>query len=321
MEAQLSETAATIEPEIARFVRETLTESAERAAAETVQPVPITRKREIAELVRARWTVGGPDMATTHNLTLPETSLRVRIHIPKNVTTKGTLLYLHGGGWMVFSIDTHDRIMREYAERTGCAVVGLDYSLAPENRFPQPLLDILCCIDWLREEGDAYGLDVSSLVIGGDSAGANLALASTLMLRDQKCSMPDGLLLNYVAVDTEARASHKLYDGLPYMLNADEMVDFWVGYLDAPTTDNPYARPLLADLSRLPPAQLHIAECDVLLDENLELDRRLKEAGNEVDTHLWHGATHSFLEAVSISETANAAFDASADWLKGVMSA
>ncbi|MCA8901570.1 MAG: alpha/beta hydrolase [Hyphomonas sp.] len=305
-----------IEPAIRTFIEKTSADAAALSGGLAVSPA---RRREIAEQVRAPWREGGPVMARSETLALgPEESLRVRIHVPAAGAGNGTLFYLHGGGWTIFSIDTHDRLMREYADRAGCGVVGLDYSLSPEHRFPKALEDIDLCLAWLRENGPAHGLNTDRLVIGGDSAGGNLSMSTALRLRDRGEPLPAGLLLNYAALDTEIRPSYALYDGEPYMLEADEMKAFWLDYLGAPDTDNPYARPLLADLSGLPPTHLCIAECDILLDENLELERRLTDAGVDVSARVYPGATHSFLEAVSISETADEALAAGALWLAGI---
>ncbi len=302
-----------IDPDVRSFIERT---GADFAALSSVgPPTSITRRREIAEQVRAPWARGGPDMAETRMVEIGPDRVRARIYIPAAGAGKGTLLYLHGGGWMLFSIDTHDRLMREYAERIGCAVVGLDYSLSPEHRFPSALDDVETCIRWLRRNGSALGLSVDRLVIGGDSAGGNLSLATALRLRDRGEELPAALLLNYAALDTEPRPSSKRYDGEPYMLSMDEMCDFWINYLGKPTTDDPYARPLLADLKDLPPVHLCIAECDILADQNTELAGRLETAGVDVSAIVYRGATHSFLEAVSISECANRAIQDASDWL------
>jgi acetyl esterase len=301
-----------IEPEIRAFVEKT---SADFAALAGDRPVTPERRREIAELVRAPWREGGPEMASTENITIGAGGLRARIHVPPNGPGDGTLLYLHGGGWTIFSIDTHDRLMREYAARAGCGVIGLDYSLSPESRFPAALGDVDACITWLRSEGRRHNLNVSRLVIGGDSAGANLSLCTALRMRDRGDALPDGLLLNYAALDTVIRPSYAQYDGDPYMLGTSEMKAFWSDYLGAPDTDNPNARPLLADLAGLPPVHLCIAECDILRDENLELKSRLMDAQTPVSAIVYPGATHSFLEAVSISATAAQAMADSSAWL------
>lgn len=306
-----------IDPDIKRFIE--VTTANFLALAEADPPATLRRRREIAEQVRAPWTRGGPAMAATHMVTIGPDALRARIHIPRSGAGKGTLLYLHGGGWTLFSIDTHDRLMREYAERAGCAVIGLDYSLSPEHRFPRALEDIDACIAWTRKTGADYGLVTERLLLGGDSAGGNLSLSAAMRRRDRGEEMPAGLLLNYAALDTDPRPSYQRYDGDPYMLGADEMRDFWINYLGAPTTDDPYARPLLGDLSGLPPVHLCIAECDILLDQNTELAGRLFEAGVPVSSKIYRGATHSFLEAVSISDCAQRAIQEASDWMAAIL--
>lgn len=302
-----------IDPDVRSFVERTGADYA--ALSNAGPPVNITRRREIAEQVRAPWALGGPDMAETKLVAIGPGRIRARIYVPAAGAGKGTLIYLHGGGWTLFSIDTHDRLMREYAERIGCAVVGLDYSLSPEHRFPTALDDVDACIDWLKREGRAHGLSVERWAIGGDSAGGNLSLGAALRIRDRGEPLPAALLLNYAALDTEPRPSYVRYDGEPYMLGKDEMRDFWINYLGKPTTDNPYARPLLADLRDLPPVHLCIAECDILADHNTELAGRLKAAGIDVSAVVYQGATHSFLEAVSISSCADRAIQDASDWL------
>lgn len=310
--------ATDIDPGVRRFIERTGADSA--ALSAVAPPTTLARRREIAEQVRQPWSRGGPDMAQTHMVAIGPHGVRARIHIPASGPGTGTLLYLHGGGWTLFSIDTHDRLMREYAARIGCAVVGLDYSLSPEHRFPRALEDVDACIHWLRQNGSAYGLSVGRLAIGGDSAGGNLSLSAALRLRDRGEALPAALLLNYAALDTAPRPSYQRYDGAPYMLNVDEMADFWMNYLGKPSTDDPYARPLLADLSGLPPVHLCIAECDILADQNTELAARLEASRVEVSAIVYKGATHSFLEAVSISDCADRAIQDASDWLAKILS-
>ncbi|MGB3627040.1 MAG: alpha/beta hydrolase, partial [Henriciella sp.] len=301
-----------LDPEIARFIEALAAEGLRLSGG---QPVSRARRREIAEEARKRWTEGGPDMAQTINARTPG-GQRVRIHIPDGAREDAALLYLHGGGWTLFSIDTHDRLMREYADRSGLITIGLDYSLSPEVKFPVALDEIETCIDWIMTEGAGQDLAIENVFIGGDSAGGNLSLCTALRLRDRGKPLPAGLLLNYAALDMAIRESHSLYDGVPYMLETEEMKDFWTDYLSLGDETNPYARPLLADLAGLPPVHLCIAECDILLDENLELAKRLEQAGVEVDSQVYKGVTHSFLEAMSISERARTAIENGADWLK-----
>lgn len=276
----------------------------------------MTGRRNVAEQVRAPWSRGGPVMASSETLTVGAFDTRIRIHRPTAAGPLPVLVYLHGGGWILFSIDTHDRLMREYAARGQFAVVGIDYSLSPEARFPRALDEIEAVCAWLRDNGAAHGLDASRLALGGDSAGGNLAVSGALRLRDAGHGAT-ALLLNYGAFDTTTRASHATYDGDRFMLNSVEMAEFWDNYLGAEREqhDHPEARPILADLTGLPPSFLCIAECDILLDENQAMAERLRAAGVTVAATVYPGATHSFLEAVEISPLADRALADGAAWV------
>jgi acetyl esterase len=273
-------------------------------------------RRAIAARVRERWCAGGPQMASSETLTVGAFDTRIRIHRPTVAGPLPVLVYLHGGGWILFSIDTHDRLMREYAARGRFAVVGIDYSLSPEARFPRALDEIEAVCAWLRDNGAAHGLDASRLALGGDSAGGNLAVSSALRLRDAGHGAA-ALLLNYGAFDTTTRASHATYDDDRFMLNSVEMADFWDNYLgpERAQHDHPEARPILADVTGLPPAFLCIAECDILFDENRAMAEQLREAGVTVAETIYPGATHSFLEAVEISPLAERALQDGAAWV------
>lgn len=286
-------------------------------SSQTVTP---SERRTIAEKARKEFRIGGPKMAQTETVTFEGKAIRARVYIPQSPLGSGSdqpvLLYVHGGGWVMFSIDTHDRLMREYADKSGFTVIGIDYSLSPENRFPRALDDIDTVYDWVFFNAEKYGWDMERIFIGGDSAGGNLSLCSTLRRRDNGMRMPNGILLNYAALDTEVRPSYELYDGEPFVLSRDEMASFWSDYIGAPNTKNPYARPLLADLTGLPSMFLCIPECDILRDENLELSERLESVGVDVSSVVYKGATHSFLEAMSVSSLANQAINDASDWLR-----
>ena len=304
-----------VEPGIRRFQQQT-TADYQRLSGGSYRD--LAHRRDVAERVRVPWVEGGPAMASTENLRVGEHSLRIRIHRPQTAAALPALVYLHGGGWVLFSIDTHDRLMREYAARSGCAVIGIDYRLAPETRYPDALEDIAAAIDWVREHGPEYGIDPARLAIGGDSAGANLAIATALRLRDRGDGhVLSGMILNYGVYDRETHPSYARYGGPEYMLTADEMAEFWHDYLgDAATGEDPLVRPMLADAAGLPPAFMCIAECDILADENRAMAARLAAAGVAVEAPIYAGATHSFLEAVSVSPLASRALDDAAAWLR-----
>ncbi|WP_236549184.1 alpha/beta hydrolase [Novosphingobium sp. TCA1] len=285
----------------------------------------VEERRAIAERQRAPWRQGGPDMAGSEDLRVGRSGIRIRIHRPVAAPGLPVLVYLHGGGWTLFSIDTHDRLMREYAARTGCAVLGIDYPLAPEQRFPRAIEAIGEVLDWLAEAGADHGLDPARYALGGDSAGANLAVAAALRLRDRSGTMggsigPRALLLNYGAWDGAWTRSYARYgDGERYMLTGPEMDDFWASYLGEAPVQDPLARPLHAQLAGLPPAWLCVAECDVLLDENRAMAARLADAGVPAELRVYAGATHSFLEAVAVSKLADRAIAEASQWLAAIL--
>ena len=280
--------------------------------------------RLVAEAVRRPWREGGPAMASIDERRIATNAGDVRIRIYRPSPERAgdpapVLVYLHGGGWTLFSLDTHDRVMREYAARSGATVVGVDYALSPEAKFPRALEQTIGTVEWLHARGGELGLDAARMGVGGDSAGGNLAVATALKLRDSdKRGRLRAILLNYAAIDSECSSrAIEQYGGPAFMLAGEEMRQFWTNYLaSAEEAKNPYACPARADLRGLPPAFLTIAECDLLAEQNLVFARRLREAGVDTEAVLYPGATHSFLEAVGIARVAARALEEGSSWLR-----
>jgi acetyl esterase len=308
-----------VDPDIRRFHQIVSDDYASHGDFDTLS---LPEARRAAERVRARWSQGGPPMAETLDRVVPVTGTPIRVHVPgKSVGPAPALIYVHGGGWTLFSIDTHDRLMREYAARSGVTVVGIEYSLAPEAKFPRQIDEIVELVAMLRQDGEALGIDPDRIAIGGDSAGANLSVAANLALRDAGSRPLAAMLLNYGAFGPKHTPSYDRFSGPDYMLTGDEMDLFWQNYVrDERDFGNPLAAPLIADLRDMPPSFFTIAECDILVDGNYEMAERLKRAGSKAIVASFPGATHSFLEAVSIAEISDRALDAGSQWLKGVMS-
>ncbi len=305
-----------VDPDIRSFV-DTINRSYEEQMVDG--DVSLARRREIAELVRTPWRSGGPEMVETLEFKLD--GLIVRLHRPIDEKPLPATLYIHGGGWMIFSIDTHDRLMREYAARAGCVVVGIEYSLSPEAKFPVALNEIITVLSWMRENADALGIDSQKLAIGGDSAGANLSVAACLKLRALGQEQPQAMILNYGAFDPEPAPSYQRFGGPSYALNVAEMDDFWAGYVtSAEDLGNPLVAVALADPSGLPPSFFAIAQCDILADCNHALAQKMRGADVQVKAVEYAGATHSFLEAVSIAPLAVQALEDQAAWLKKIWS-
>lgn len=317
-----SSEATALDPEIRRFVR---TMAQDTAPAAEIAAASVSKARELFEKARKRWAAGGPEMAETLETEVAGQGepVRVRIHRPDGEKPAPVLVYMHGGGWTYFSIDTHDRLMREYAARAGVLVVGVDYALSPENKYPVALNQVLEVVDWLGAEAGRLGIDPARLALGGDSAGANLAVAASLALRDSgRGGAVHALLLNYGAFQARCSArSIELYGGEGYMLGGQEMDNFWANYVRDPSDlADPLVCPMLANVERLPPAFLTIPECDILAGQNLAMAEKLRAAGVPVEAVVYPGATHSFLEAVSISRLSDRALDQASDWLRATLS-
>ena len=310
----------TLDPEIAGFVEKMQQAWASHPPFTTLEP---PAARAVAEQVRAPWRQGGPEMARTseYQVPTPSGSLRVRVYDPGLARPAPVLVYMHGGGFVLFSIDTHDRLMREYAAQGGFLVIGVDYPLSPEARYPAALDQIVGLVDWLNGEGaDQLGVDPSRIALGGDSAGGNLALAAALKLRDRG----DGdriaaLLLNYggfgAPCSDEAEAR---FGGPGSVLDRAEMEYYFDTYIGerGRLIEDPYARPILAGLHDVPPAFLVIPECDILADQSHAMQDRMRAAGVDVSSTVYPGATHSFLEAMSVAAVARRAIADGAAFVK-----
>jgi acetyl esterase len=302
---------AAVDPDIRRFV-DAIDAAYRTHAAPAGAGLPA--RREVAERVRQPWREGGPKMAVSTDMDMD--GIRLRLHRPVADAVLPVMLYIHGGGWMLFSIDTHDRLMREYAARAGIAVIGIDYSLSPEAKFPVALEECAAALDWIADNAEALNLDAGCVIIGGDSAGANLSVATCLLQRARGRALPAAMVLNYGAFAPEHLPSYERF-GDGYSLEVAEMDDFWHNYVDgADQLADPLAVPLRADLAGLPPAFLAIAECDILADCNHAFADRLVAAGVPTHSVTYRGATHSFLEAMSIAPLASRALDDQAGWIR-----
>jgi acetyl esterase len=308
-----------LDPEIAAFVEAMRRDWARHPP---FMSMPVAQARTVAESVRARWRAGGPHMQRTLDLTAPTPSgpLPLRLYDPGAPAPGPALLYLHGGGFTLFSIETHDRLMREYAAAGNFRVVGVEYPLSPEAPYPVALNQLVALAAWLDAgEASAVGVDPANIAFGGDSAGANLAIAAALRLRDGGAGLrPKALLLNYGAFDTRCSDEAEARFGGPgSVLDRAEMDYYHANYLGAARDrEDPYARPILADLAGLPPAFLVIPECDILSEQSLAMAMRMAAAGVEVSSKIYPGATHSFLEAMSVARVAREAIGDGAAWLR-----
>jgi acetyl esterase len=291
------------------------------AAGSSATDLSVGKLRAAAAATREPWNAGGPSMHAVDDrvIDMPEVRVGIRIYRPSVALPLPALVYLHGGGWTLLGIETHDRIMREYAGASGWAVVGLDFPLAPETPFPGALRACVAAIRRLAATGSAFGLR-RPIALAGDSSGANLALAAALALRDAGDDIVDALILNYGVYDCDlTRPSYGAFGRPPYTLTAEKMGWFWSQYCpDGASRLDPLASPLRADVAGLPPVRMVTAGRDVLRDENLALAARLAEAGNAVTLDHYPDAPHGFLEALALHDLGIVAIRRSAAWLNDV---
>lgn len=281
---------------------------------------PFDEPRRINDEPQVPLSEGGPAMAESRDIWLPIRGRRMqlRFHRPSHDPNLPVLIYLHGGGWVWGSIDTHDRLMRSYAAASGCAVLGPDYALSPEAVFPQALEESAAVLRHVATRGAELGLDGSRIILGGDSAGANIAAGLALL----EAERPDpvklaGLLLNYGVFDHDLTTPsyREFADG--YGLTHAKMRFYWDAYCpDAVARASPFASPLRGDLSVLPPTLLHIAELDVLAAENLAFAEKLRQAGVSLEMQTFPGTVHGFLRALGRVGAADRAVEAAGAWLK-----
>lgn len=308
------------DPEMCAF--QDMMEERGRAFPAPSLTLPLDGPRAITEALNRPLAEGGPAMAESSDRWLPIRGrhLRCRFHRPTAGTGHPVLIYIHGGGWVWNSIDTHDRLMREYAAASGCAVIGPDYALSPEAAFPQALEECAAVVRWVAQHGAEWGLDASRIVVGGDSAGGNLAAATALLLRETDPTLKlRGLLLNYGVFDS--RFDTKSYDEFAegHFLTREKMRFYWSCYAPRPADRvNPLAAPLRAELRGLPPCLVHYAELDVLASESEAMADRLRKAGVEVEKKMFPGTLHGFLRALGHVAKAREAVADAGRWLKRV---
>lgn len=225
------------------------------------------------------------------------TRLHARLYAPSTAQPLPVLLYLHGGGFTIGSVATHDTLCRELAFQAGCAVVSLDYRLAPEHKFPTAINDAWDALQWLYQQGQALGLDSSCMAVGGDSAGGTLAAACALLARDAGLTLQLQLLIYPGTCAHQDTDSHLRYaTGL--VLEREGIHWFFNHYVrDAADREDWRFAPLLApDVEGVAPAFFCLAELDPLVDEGVQYADMLRMAGVPVELEIYKGVTHEFVK-------------------------
>ncbi|HWG00345.1 MAG TPA: alpha/beta hydrolase, partial [Trebonia sp.] len=262
-----------------------------------------------ADVAAARAAAGpGPEVASVRDILIPgrDGGIPARVYEPA-ADPPGVVVYYHGGGWVVGSVDGWDAACRALAVAAGCTVVSVGYRLAPEHRFPAAADDAYDAAAWAAGPGLAAG---RPLVVAGDSAGGNLAAVTALRSRDTGRPACVLQVLVYPVTDHDLdRHSYRVYDGTEFIVNRRDMEWYWNHYVpDVAARANPYASPLRApDLSGLPPALLITAEHDPLRDEGFAYADRLRDARVPVEHRHYGSQIHGFFTMVNDMEDADAA--------------
>ncbi|MDB5741803.1 MAG: Alpha/beta hydrolase fold-3 domain protein [Polaromonas sp.] len=207
------------------------------------------------------------------------------------------LVYFHGGGFTIGSIETHDVLCRQLAHLAGCAVVSLGYRLAPEYRFPTAAHDAWDALQWLARQAGVLGLDAARLAVGGDSAGGTLAAMCAVLARDAGMPMALQLLFYPGCAARQDAPSHRRF-AKGFVLEDADIRWFFNLYAPCPADREdwrfaPLNAPHLDDVA---PAWVGLAECDPLVDEGVMYADKLRAAGVPVDLEIYRGVTHEFIK-------------------------
>jgi acetyl esterase len=276
-----------------------------RASIGAQEKVPLTLDR-LAEsrqsMVDAVSTEVGAGPRLTSVQDVDAGGVPARLYIPDDADDAPVVVYLHGGGWVLGGLETHDGLCRVLADRSGCAVLAVDYRLAPEHPYPAAFEDLERAVGWLRDTGAAHhGLDAARLAIAGDSAGGHLAAVGARRARDRGEPYAYQVLACPV-IDPEMR-----YPALDeYGLDRDEMRFFWDSFAPPGRVDraHPDLAPLNADLAGLPPAFVITAEYDVLRDEGEAYAAALATARVPTVAVRYPGLNHNFQRKLALFDAA-----------------
>lgn len=251
----------------------------------------------------------------------PQQELPLRLYSPTSLKQMGpqpALVYFHGGGWVIGSITSHDRLCRAIANAAACIVISVGYRLAPEYKFPAAVIDCEAGFRYVATHAAELGVDPNRIAVGGDSAGGNLAAVVAVRARDSGGVQPKAQLLIYPATGHGIETASRKRFAEGYLLTSGTMRWFADHYLrDVNDAYRPEASPrLVEDLSGLPSAYVLTAEYDPLCDEGEEYAHLLHEAAVPVTLRRFGGMIHGFIQLTGIAPVTRTAIDEVAGWLR-----
>jgi len=295
-------------------------QAANRPPYESVSP---TVAREFYLAGRPVSNPEPPELESAKSLSMPAAhgAIPARIYTPKTLRkTNGLapcLVFFHGGGWVIGDLETHDVVCRKLAEAGELIVISVDYRLAPEHKFPAAVDDAIASTKWIAANAAKLGIDASRLMVGGDSAGGNLAAVVSVAARDGNGPKIAGQVLIYPATDFSRKHPSHREPETSILLTHSVIGWFMNHYMgDADINDWRASPARASSLAGLPPAYVLTAGADPLRDEGDEYAKRLSEAGVPVTYRHFAGQFHGFFTMGKLLQQANVAASAIGAWLK-----
>lgn len=291
-----------LDPDLAAFLElvEANIMSGEKPEMHTLTPEKARNEYEASTQIL---DVPGVPVGSVTHISIPcrdGQSIAARLYKPtessETMDSLPVLLYFHGGGYCIGSLDSHDSLCRSLTTLTPCCVLNVAYRLAPEYQFPTAVYDAQDAYRWLLSTGSEYGLDVGRVAVGGDSAGGTLATGLTIAAQQENWPQPVCQILLYpcTSVWQNTESHHRFAQG--YLLEAKTLQWMFANYLrtDADRTDWRFAPLQASDLRNLASTFLVLAEYDPLLDEGIAYAEKLKTAGISTRIKIYSGMTHDF---------------------------
>lgn len=273
----------------------------ERAGRPPMYLLTAQQARMFYEMSASILDLPEPQLARVEDLQIPMRDghlVKARLFAPTPLAADSrlpTLVYFHGGGFTIGSIQTHSVLCRELARIAHCAVISVDYRLAPEHRFPTATNDAWDALQWVAKSCPQLGLHDTALAVGGDSAGGTLAAVCAIHARDAGLSLAMQLLIYPGTAARQETPSHRTYDS-GFMLDKSTIDWFFDHYIDAKDREDWRFAPMLANRhDALAPAWIGLAECDPLVDEGVAYADMLRMAGVKVELEIYHGMVHGFV--------------------------
>lgn len=281
------------------------------------QPSPA----DAVKLVMQKFNIPMPPMkvdTSGREIAVEKGTIHARLYTPKTGKSKyPVIVYFHGGGWVIATIDTYDASAQALAEKTDAIVVSVEYRKGPEFKFPTAHYNAFAAYRWVLHNAPTFKGDSTRIAVAGESAGGNMAITVSMMARDSSIRMPVHQLSVYPVASSDMNTPSKLkyVDALP--LSTPDLPWFLSYYLNSMAeADDPLISLVNANLENLPPTTVIAAEIDPLQSEGKQLTEKLEQAGNAITYRLYEGVTHEFFGMAAVVPEAKAAQDLAAQNLK-----